>query len=238
MSSFQNTQIALAVSTKTMSSRELLDLINDARLQHGENQIRANDFNNRVVDELDGDHYESFVVQNPNNTESVIFNLSEDQCLLVSMRESKSVRRTVLEKLKTPVLDLTDPVVLHGLLLQTTAQIQVIKAERDEAIRTKAQISDTKTATALNTASQAVKKANKLQAELGRCKSNATVIAVNNLTGKKYEWLPLRKWCKAQGIKAIEVVDARYGLVKAWPSAAWSAVFGVDLDVLFNGETA
>jgi hypothetical protein len=128
--------------------------------------------------------------------------------------------------------------VLHGLLLQTTAQIQVIKAERDEAIRTKAQISDTKTATALNTASQAVKKANKLQAELGRCKSNATVIAVNNLTGKKYEWLPLRKWCKAQGIKAIEVVDARYGLVKAWPSAAWSAVFGVDLDVLFNGETA
>jgi hypothetical protein len=224
MSSFQNTQIALAVSTKTMSSRELLDLINDARLQHGENQIRANDFNNRVVDELDGDHYESFVVQNPNNTESIVFNLSEDQCLLVSMRESKAVRRTVLEKLKTPVLDLTDPVVLHGLLLQTTAQIQVIKAERDEAIRTKAQISDTKTATALNTASQAVKKANKLQAELGRCKSNATVIAVNNLTGKKYEWLPLRKWCKAQGIKAIEVVDARYGLVKAWPMRSTSNI--------------
>ena len=237
MTVFQNTQIALTANAKTMSSRDLLDLINDARLLRGEKAIRANDFNARVVDELEGDHYESFVVKNLNNTESVIFNLNEDQCLLVSMRESKSVRRTVLEKLKAPAIDLTDPVVLHGLLLQSTAQIQAIKAERDEAIRTKAQISDSKTAKAMNTASQAVKKANKLEAELGRCTSNATVVAVNKLTGNKYDWLPLRKWCKAQGIKAIEVVDERYGLVKAWPSAAWSAVFGVDLDVLF-GEVA
>jgi len=238
MSSFQNTQIALAVAEKTMNSRDLLDLINDARLQNNEPEIRLNKFNEKIENELEGDHYTKSVVQNSNNTESVIYQLTNDQCMLLSMRESKAVRRSVLEKLKTPVLDLTDPVVLHGLLLQTTAQIQVIKAERDEAIRTKAQISDRKTATALNTASQATKKANKLQAELGRCTSNATIIAVEKLTGDKYAWMPLRKWCKAQGVKAIEVVDARYGLVKAWPSAAWSAVFGVDLDVLFNGETA
>lgn len=216
-----------------MSSRDLLDLINDARLQNNEPEIRLNKFNEKIENELEGDHYTKSVVQNSNNTESVIYQLTNDQCMLLSMRESKAVRRSVLEKLKTPVLDLTDPVVLHGLLLQTTAQIQVIKAERDHAIATKSQISDKKTATALNTASQAVKKLKKVEAELGRCVENATIIAVKKLTGTEYAWQPLRKWCKAQGVKAIEVVDARYGLVKSWPSAAWSAVHGVDLAAIF-----
>ena len=217
-----------------MSSRDLLEIVNNARLQHGENAIRANDFNARIENELEDDHYESIVVKNPNNTESIIFNLTEDQCLLVSMRESKSVRRTVLEKLKTPALDLTDPVILHGLLLQSTAQIQIIKAERDHAIATKAQISDKKTAQAMNTASQAVKKLKKVEAELGRSIENATIIAVKNLTGTEYAWQPLRKWCKTQGVKPLEVVDARYGLVKSWPNAAWQAVHNVALDELFN----
>ena len=91
----------LTVTTSTMSSRDLLELVNNARLQHGEKAIRANDFNSRIEDELEGYHYESFVVQNSNNTESTVFKLTQDQCLLVSMRESKAVRRTVLEKLKT-----------------------------------------------------------------------------------------------------------------------------------------
>jgi hypothetical protein len=91
----------LTATTSTMSSRDLLELVNNARLQHGEKVIRANDFISRIQDELEGDHYESFVVQNSNNTESTVFKLTEDQCMLVSMRGSKAVRRTVLGKLKT-----------------------------------------------------------------------------------------------------------------------------------------
>lgn len=91
----------LTVTTSTMSSRDLLELVNNARLQHGEKAVRLNDFNARIVDELDGSHYEKNVVQNSNNTESFFYTLNQDQCLLVAMRESKGVRRTVLEKLKT-----------------------------------------------------------------------------------------------------------------------------------------
>lgn len=57
---------------------------------------------------------------------------------------------------------------------------------------------------------------------------------VKNLTGIDYAWQPLRKWCKTQGVKPLEVVDARYGLVKSWPNAAWQAVHNVALDELFN----
>lgn len=92
--------ITTSENNQLMPSTELLKLINQARKDFGEKPVRLNDFKNRIEDELDGDHYETFVVQNSNNTTSVVFNLTLDQCMLVSMRESKSVRRYVLAKIK------------------------------------------------------------------------------------------------------------------------------------------
>lgn len=87
--------------SETLSSIQLLEMVNGARKEHGENAIRRNDFHARISDELDGEHYETFVVQNPNGTTTSAYSLSHEQCLLVSMRESKAVRRSVLKKLKT-----------------------------------------------------------------------------------------------------------------------------------------
>ncbi len=84
-----------------MSSIDLLSIINEARNSFGEGQVRHNDFVARAIDELEGDNYETFVVQNSNKTKSNALNLNQDQCLLISMRESKKVRRYVLEKLKS-----------------------------------------------------------------------------------------------------------------------------------------
>lgn len=84
----------------TMSSKDLLDVINEVRKAENEKPIRANDFHARVADELSDFNYETFVVQNLNKTESTIFKLTQDMCMLVAMRESKKVRRIVLEKLK------------------------------------------------------------------------------------------------------------------------------------------
>ena len=58
-------------SEPTMSSRELLELVNTARQTFGETQVRLNDFNNRVMDELDGEHYEIFVVTNTNGNSQI-----------------------------------------------------------------------------------------------------------------------------------------------------------------------
>lgn len=88
------------IQEQTMSSVDLLKIINVARKKANEGQVRSNDFISRVKDELDGEYYETFVVKNPNNTESLVLKLNRDQCMLVSMRESKIVRRTVLERLK------------------------------------------------------------------------------------------------------------------------------------------
>lgn len=84
----------------TMSSRDLLDLINQVRSDLGEPLLRLNSFNLKIEDELDGDNYTKNVVQNFNNTESVVYELTIDQCMLIGMRESKAVRKNVLAILK------------------------------------------------------------------------------------------------------------------------------------------
>ena len=95
-----NPVLSVAPAIQTMSSKDLLEVINQVRESFGESKIRLNDFNNRIADELENDNYETFVVQNFNNTESIHYRLTEEQCMLVSMRESKLVRRTVLNQLK------------------------------------------------------------------------------------------------------------------------------------------
>ena len=98
-------------SEQKMSSRDLLDLINQVRARFNEKPVRLNDFNSRITDELDGENYETFVVQNFNNTESIVFELTIDQCMLIGMRESKGVRKNVLAilKEKQKPFDITNP---------------------------------------------------------------------------------------------------------------------------------
>lgn len=93
-------QSLLTKTDHKIHSNDLLSLINQARKDAGEKPIRQNDFNKRVKDELEGFHYETFVVQNANKTQSEVHALDHDQCMLVAMRESKLVRRKVLARLK------------------------------------------------------------------------------------------------------------------------------------------
>lgn len=118
-------------------------------------------------------------------------------------------------------------------------QIIQIATERDQAIATKAQIGNKREATAMATAANAKRETAKLRDELGRNKRHATVIAVERATGLKFAknaYVALRKWCKKNDASAVDVVDARYGSVKAWPAGAWLAEFDIDLANLFIGD--
>lgn len=120
-------------------------------------------------------------------------------------------------------------------------ETQRVTAERDTAIATKALIGSKREATAMATASSAVKKASHLANELGRGALQATMIAVekaNGCTYGKQGFRPLKKWCKANGVTAAKVPCPRYGEASAWPAAAWLEVYGVDLAGLFGGVQA
>lgn len=108
--------IMISGNNAKIGTDELLSIINQARLENGEKPVRNNDFIPRVKDELEGEHYETFVVQNSNGTKSENLVVSNDQAVLIGMRESKAVRRTVLAKLKekqSPLLPQTLPEALR-----------------------------------------------------------------------------------------------------------------------------
>lgn len=111
---------------QSMSNIELLEVINQARKEFNEKPVRLNDFNNRIADELDGEHYETFVVRNPNGTTSQGFNLSIEQCTLIGMRESKAVRKNVLTILKQKQFDITNPAhLLQAIEVQAKLNIEL-----------------------------------------------------------------------------------------------------------------
>lgn len=83
-----------------ISSLDLYIIVNQAREMAGEAKVRLNQFNERIEDELDEADYKKIVVKNPNGTESNEYIFSVEQAMLVGMRESKAVRRSVLDKLK------------------------------------------------------------------------------------------------------------------------------------------
>ena len=162
-------QIQSIGAVRTMSSIELLELVNQARAEFGESEVRRNDFTARCRDELEGEHYETFVVQNPNGTESDALQMSRDQCLYVLMRESKAVRRAVTVKLNRAAApaELSRMDILRLALESEEARLKA-EAERDAAIRTKALIGSKREATAMATASAARREASKLRDALGK----------------------------------------------------------------------
>lgn len=86
---------------RTMSSVDLRDLVNDARTRAGESKVRNDQFIIRVEDELSGElGVCSFIAHPQSGVMMASYDLTLDQCTLVGMRESKAVRRTVLQKIK------------------------------------------------------------------------------------------------------------------------------------------
>lgn len=105
------------ITKKTMSSLDLRDLINSARAEFSEPTVENSHFLKRIENELEGETGKRKVFVNPEGGRpSGYYELTIDQCLLVGMRESKSVRRKVLLELNNreappPVLpDFTNPV--------------------------------------------------------------------------------------------------------------------------------
>jgi hypothetical protein len=120
-------------NSETLSSIDLLEMINGARKEHGENPIRRNDFHARIADELAGEFYETFVIPSgPNGGRpSQGCRLNHEQCLLVSMRESKAVRRSILTKLKALEDQQKAPAWLQNLSPQAKVVIEDLNSQVD-----------------------------------------------------------------------------------------------------------
>ena len=108
-------------------------------------------------------------------------------------------------------------------------RLEQLEQEKQYAIETKTWISDKKTATAMNTASQAVKKANKLELELDKTKEYCTIKRMTMLThGQYFNWRLLKSATIEMECDTVDVFDANYGTVKAYHRDVWLEVYGLE----------
>ena len=103
--------------------------------------------------------------------------------------------------------------------------------QRDDAIRTKAEIGSRREATAMQTASAATRKVNNLEIELDKNHHWATILKVQQVTGIKYDWVALKDYMTAHGIpiKKIDSGVARFAAVNSYHADAWHNVYNVDI---------
>ncbi|EJJ0012943.1 phage antirepressor KilAC domain-containing protein [Escherichia coli] len=84
----------------TIDSLTLLKMVNEARKLCGEPEVRNNKFLEKILDELDGEHYTKSVVEKMNKTSMLVITMTFKQALRVAARESKAVRRSLIDKLE------------------------------------------------------------------------------------------------------------------------------------------
>ena len=95
----------------------------------------------------------------------------------------------------------------------------------------KAEIGQRREATAMNTASQATKKANKLEIELDKSMQYATVKRMEKIHhGQPFNWRHLKAASIEMGIPPIKIFDANYGTVSSYHADVWREAYALDID--------
>ena len=236
--------LSIVDNTVTMTSLELVDYINSERGE-GEAELTHANFLAKVPKVLgEGGliQFQDTYIHPQNGQTYPCYRFPKREACLMAMSYSYDLqakvfdRMTALEAKTAPAL----PNYAEALrqLADKLEENQTLAIERDHAIKTKAQIGSKREATAMATAATAKREAAKLKDQLGFSARHATILQVEDAAGGDFDFLPLRRWCKANEVIAESVPDKRYPKgVKAWPAAAWMAVYGVDLVELF-GEVA
>lgn len=97
----------------TIDSQTLLNMVNESRKLCGEPEVRNNKFIEKILDELDGEHYTKSVVEKMNKTSMLVITMTYKQALRVAARESKAVRRSLIDKLEELQQQVVKPQLPH-----------------------------------------------------------------------------------------------------------------------------
>ena len=138
------------------------------------------------------------------------------------------VPQTYLEALKALVASEEEKEQLKLTNETLTTELTEVSKQRDKAIQTKQQISDSKTAKALGRVGGLVTANNRLKDELYGNRNRRTIKAVaiaNHLKDKDISYHKLIKYCKEHNLEIIKVPDERFTVANSYPIEAFKAVY-------------
>lgn len=210
----------------TMSSREIAELT-AKDVSHVHRDIRA--MLDELVDDPELDHVKE---DKDARGYTACFHLPKSLTMTLVAGYSVKLRKAIidrwqeLEQAASPAIpDFSNPAAAARAWAEQYEARQIAEA-------TKAQIGARREATAMNTASQAVKRANKLELELDRSKEYATVKRMEMLYhGQRFDWRRLKSTAAEMGMPSVEVFDANYGTVKAYHADVWMEAYALPIAV-------
>lgn len=215
----------------TMSSHEIAELTGK-RHDHVMRDIRA------MLAELHGEGgIPSFedTHTNPQNGQTYpVFNLPKRESLILVSGYNVQMRASIIDRWQEleakPVSNVIALPNFSNPALAARAWAEQFEA-RIAAEAKKAEIGSRREATAMNTASLAVKKANKLAIELDKSMQYATVKRMEMLYhGQSFNWRLLKSTAIQMNIPPTDVFDANYGTVKAYHADVWREAYALEIN--------
>jgi phage regulator Rha-like protein len=223
---FKMNELTLNSNVSTMSSREIAELT-------GKDHADVLKDVRKVLEEvgIDGGKF-SGVYKGANNQDRPCFNLPRRECDLVIAGYSAKYRLAIIDRwieleaknVKTPLQLAREQVILYERLEASQAALSM-------AVQTKAEIGSRREATAMNTASQAVKKVTSLEIELDKSMLYSTIKRMEIIHhGLKFNWRLLKSAGTQMGIESIDVFDANYGTIKAYHADVWLEAYAIGIE--------
>jgi len=129
------------VTDKTIDSQSLLEMVNAARKECGEPLVRNNKFLEKIEDELEGEFYTKSAKRSGSSGGRPVdvIGMTMKQALRVAARESKAVRRSLVDKLEAmsqptfdPMAALNDAEFLRGTLLSYSEKVIALEHKVEE----------------------------------------------------------------------------------------------------------
>lgn len=193
-----------------------------------EYQNGSRDINRHVDPE---DRIKTMVFDGNQDKETILINESGLYSLILSskMPKAKKFKRWVTSEV-LPEIRKTGSYTRAPKSFKEALYLAYKQQEKIEELeKTKAWIGNKREAIAMNTASQKSKEVKKLQVALDLEMSYATVKKVEKMTGRKYNWRNLKKFCQDAGLGWNKAFDSNYGSVNSYPIEAWKNVYGIEL---------
>jgi phage regulator Rha-like protein len=216
-------QLSTVGASQTMSSREIADLVrspHDSVLK----TIR------RLIEEGIVSGNETPYTHPQNRQTYYEFHLSFRDTMIVASGYSVEMRAKIIDRWQELEAAAAPVAVIPNFANPAeAARAWALQYEaRARAEATKAEIGNRREATAMNTASQAVKKANRLEIELDKAKQYATVKRMERLHKDiPFDWRILKRLSTTLGIPITRVFDANYGEVNSYHAKVWHQAYGL-----------
>jgi phage regulator Rha-like protein len=210
----------------TMSSREIANLtgkehkhvLDDVRKMLIELDIQSADFTADYKD--------------PKGRTYQMFNLPKRETLILVSGYSIQLRAKIIDRWQ----ELESKQGLQLPNFSNPAEAAIAWAHQytltQQAIATKAEIGSRREATAMSTASMATKQRNAMSITVDKHQEWASVLRVEQVTGQKYSWKPLKEYCINHSLEIKKVnsgMETRFSQVNTYPSEAWFECFSVDI---------